>query len=97
MSCPPALSQWETIVSTHLPHLSRPQARVLAAWSYGMVLAKWGGITSVVAMLAPLFQRWGPTVRRRLREWFFPFKTNKGPLRQGLGRRVGFPPWLAWA
>jgi len=34
------LSQWETTVSRYMPHLSRPQAYVLALWSYGMVLAK---------------------------------------------------------
>ena len=34
------VSQWETTVSTHLPHLSRPQAHVLALWSYGMVFAR---------------------------------------------------------
>jgi len=48
------LSQWEKTVSTHLPHLSRPQAYVLALWSYGMVLAKSCGITSVAALLADL-------------------------------------------
>ena len=48
------LSQWESTVSTHLPHLSRPQAHVLALWSYGMVLAKSCGITSVATLLADL-------------------------------------------
>ena len=52
MSHRKALSQWEQQVSTHLGHLSRPQAHVLALWSYGMVLAKSCGITSVAAVLA---------------------------------------------
>lgn len=30
------LSQWERTVSRYMPHLSRPQAYVLAFWSYGM-------------------------------------------------------------
>lgn len=96
MSCPEALSQWETQVSTHLPHLSRPQARVLALWSYGMVLAKSCGITSVVAILAPLLQQSESTVRQRLREWCYPSKHKKGTHRQALEVRSCFAPLLGW-
>jgi hypothetical protein len=35
-----AVSQGTTAVTTHLPHLSKPQAAVLALWSLGMVLAR---------------------------------------------------------
>jgi hypothetical protein len=38
-------------VSTMLPKLSRPQVKVLAYWSFGMVLAKSCGITLVCAAL----------------------------------------------
>jgi hypothetical protein len=38
MSRQDGLSQWIATVSTQMPHLSRPQARVLALWSYGMVV-----------------------------------------------------------
>src|SRR5205809_7955832 len=77
-----ALSQWETTVSTHLPHLSRPQARVLAAGSFGMVLSKSCGITSVVAILAPLLKQCESTVRQRCREWSYLSKRKKGTHRQ---------------
>jgi hypothetical protein len=96
MSCPEALSPWETIVSTHLPHLSRPQARVLALWSYGMVLAKSCGITSVGAILAPLLKQSESTVRQRLREWCYPSKHKKGAHRQALEVRSCFAPLLGW-
>ncbi len=96
MSCPEALSQWETQVSTHLPHLSRPQARVLALWSYGMVLAKSCGITSLVAILAPLLKQSESTVRQRLREWCYPIKHKKGTHRQALEVRSCFAPLLGW-
>ena len=96
MSCPEALSQWETQVSTHLPHLSRPQARVLALWSSGMVLAKSCGITSVVAILAPLLKQSESTVRQRLREWCYPIKHKKGTHRQALEVRSCFAPLLGW-
>src|SRR2546426_1103350 len=38
MSCQRAVYQWTEVVTTHLPHLSKPQASVLALWSLGMVL-----------------------------------------------------------
>lgn len=96
MSCPSALSQWETQVSTHLPHLSRPQARVLAAWSYGMVLAKSCGITSVVAILAPLLKQSESSGRQRLREWCYPSEHKKGSHRQALEVSRCFAPLLGW-
>ncbi|TMD52689.1 MAG: hypothetical protein E6I93_09400 [Chloroflexi bacterium] len=40
MSHPEPLCQWIETVSTAFPKLSRPQAKVLAYWSYGMVLEK---------------------------------------------------------
>jgi hypothetical protein len=52
MSHQQPLSQWIETVSSAFPQLSRPQAKVLALWSYGMVLAKSCGITLVCAALA---------------------------------------------
>ncbi len=40
MSCQQAVYQWTQVVTTHMPHLSKPQATVLALWSVGMVLAR---------------------------------------------------------
>jgi len=40
MSHPESLSQWIETVSTMFPKLSRPQAKVLAYWRFGMVLEK---------------------------------------------------------
>jgi hypothetical protein len=37
MSCHPRVLEWTKIIQTHLPHLSKPQATVLALWSLGMV------------------------------------------------------------
>ena len=37
MSCHPRVIEWSTVIRTHLPHLSKPQATVLALWSLGMV------------------------------------------------------------
>ena len=96
MSCTSTLSQWEETVSTYLPHLTRPQARVLAYWSYGMVLAKSCGLTSVVAILAPLLRQPESTLRQRLREWCYPQAHKKGTQRQELEVRSCFAPLLGW-
>src|SRR5437868_4919839 len=96
MSSRDALSQWEQTVSRHLPQLSRPQACVLALWSYGMVLAKSCGITSVVALLAPLVGQSESTLRQRLREWCYDAKDKKGKQRQELDVSSCFGPLLRW-
>ncbi len=38
MSYQANLDQWRLTIMQHLPHLSKPQATVLALWSVGMVL-----------------------------------------------------------
>ena len=96
MSHRKALSQWEVSVSTHLPHLSRPQAHVLALWSYGMVLAKSCGITSVVALLANLLGSSESTLRQQLREWYYDAADKKGEQREELDVTLCFGPLLGW-
>ena len=82
MSCQEGLSQWIQTVSSHLPHLSKPQATVLALWSYGMILARSCGTTVVAAWLS---QTQGGKVeawRQRLREWCYDAADKKGQQRQ---------------
>jgi hypothetical protein len=40
MLCQAAFDQWQTTIMHHLSPLSKPQATVLALWSFGMVLAR---------------------------------------------------------
>ncbi|EFH81071.1 hypothetical protein Krac_1746 [Ktedonobacter racemifer DSM 44963] len=47
MSHTETIAYWQREISVHMPHLSRPQAAVLALWSYGMVLSKSSGITTI--------------------------------------------------
>jgi hypothetical protein len=91
-----ALSQWIDTVSTHLPHLSRPQATVLALWSYGMVLVRSCGISSVSAMLAALLHKKEGSVRQQLREWCYDAQHKKGEQRQSLDVTSCFAPLLQW-
>src|SRR2546421_1069738 len=96
MSHRKALSQWERTVSRQLPHLSRPQAHVLALWSYGMVLAKSCGITSVAALLADLLGTSLSTLRQQLREWCYDAQDKKGEHRQEVDVTLCFAPLVCW-
>lgn len=57
MSRQPGLSEWIDVVSTHMPHLSVPQARVLALWSYGIALTRSCGRLTVATFLALLLRQ----------------------------------------
>ena len=69
MSCHPRVTEWTTTIHTHLPHLTKPQATVLALWSLGMVLARSCALTAVSAFLAMWLHRQEDTVRQQLREF----------------------------
>ena len=69
MTCSSRLSQWTEEVSRHFPSLSRPQARVLALWSFGMVFVHACGISQISTLVALLLEVPEGHVRQRLREW----------------------------
>ncbi len=96
MSCRETVSQWEETVSTHLPHLSRPQATVLAMWSYAMILARSCGSTLISAWLAQLLGGSESSWRQRLREWCYDAKDKKGTHRAQLEVMECFGPLLSW-
>ena len=96
MSHPEPLSQWIEIVSTMLPKLSRPQAKVLAYWSYGMVIAKSCGITLVCAALALQLDCSEASLVQRLREWCYGAKKKRGKKRRELDVSTCFGPLLQW-
>ena len=62
------LYDWTDEVATQFPHLSKPQAAVLALWSFGIVLARSCTLPAVANILSPLIGRCYNTVRQRLRE-----------------------------
>ena len=64
------LKEWIRIVTTQMPHLSKPQAVVLAMWSFGMVMVNSCGLTTVSVFLAQLLGKKENTVRQQLREWY---------------------------
>lgn len=96
MSRQEVVSAWEETVSRQLPQLSGPQARVLAWWSYGVVLAQRCGQTSVAAALALLLGQRENTVRQRLREWCYAAQDKRGAQRRAVDVEACFAPLLGW-
>jgi hypothetical protein len=90
------LYQWTAIVTTHLPTLSKPQVTVLALWSFGMVLARSCGLTSVVSILARLLEIKENTLRQRLREWCYDSDDKRGRHRTALDVSTCFAPLVGW-
>src|SRR4029077_20135813 len=84
MSCQRAVYQWTEVVTTYLPHLSKPQARVLALWSFGMVLARSCALSAVSLFLAQGLERKANTGRQQLREFCYEAKAKRGGPRQEL-------------
>jgi hypothetical protein len=96
MSCQSAVYQWTAVGTTQMPHLSKPQAAVLALWSLGMVLARSCGLSAVRAVLAVGLERQPNTVRQQLREWCYEAQAKRGGPRQALPVESCFGPLLAW-
>jgi hypothetical protein len=96
MSCQSAVYQWTAEVTSHMPHLSKPQATVLALWSVGMVVARSCALSAVSLFLAQGLDRKANTVRQQLREWCYEAKAKRGQPRQELAVESCFAPLLAW-
>ena len=71
MSYREQVSQWEQTVSSSLPHLSRPQAKVLALWSMTMIVVGSCGTTLVGAWLSCTVGGSEESWWQRLREWCY--------------------------
>lgn len=90
------LYEWTAEVSTHFPHLSKPQATVLALWSFGIVLAHRCTLSAVANALGPLLKTPYRTIRQRLREWYKAAPDKAGQQRRELDVTSCFAPLLAW-
>lgn len=91
-----AVYQWTAVVREHFPHLSKPQATVLALWSYGMVLARSCALTAVSGLLAALLGREANSVRQQLREFCYEASAKRGQRRQTLAVATCFAPLVRW-
>jgi len=96
MFCQAGFDQWLTTIMQHLPRLSKPQATVLAWWSFGIGLARSCALSAVSSLLAEGMQRSEQTVRQRLREWYYDVAHKRGAKRQALRVETCFAPLLGW-
>ncbi len=96
MPRPQPLDDWTRQVADAFPHLSRPQATVLALYSFGMFLARRCGLHSVVTALVPLLGQGFHTLRSRLQEFYQPAEAKSGRRRAQLDVTTCFAPLLAW-
>ena len=88
--------QWTRIVTTHFPHLSKPQAAVLALWSLGMGVARSCALSAVSALLAHWLERKPNPVRPPGREFCYEAPATRGADRQEVVGESCFAPVLAW-
>jgi hypothetical protein len=95
-----ALGEWEAEVASHMPHLSKPQIAGLAAWSFGIVILRACGATTISAFIAELLGQREAAVRQRLREWYWDAQSKKtsalSPHRRELVVTTQFVFLLRW-
>ena len=90
------LYSWTGQVASAFPSLSRPQATVLALYSFGAILAHRCGLNSVAVTLAALMGLGYSTIRSRLQEFYQPASAKSGTRRCELDVTTCFAPLLAW-
>jgi len=96
MAHPDGLSQWTATVAKELAPLSPAQARVLALWSYGMVLTQSCACHTIAVFLGLCSGEGYHALRQRLREWCYDASDKRGLNRQAVDVTVCFAPLLAW-
>jgi hypothetical protein len=97
------LDRWTALLYQRLPTLSLPQAKGLALWSIGIVLARSSSLHAVVLALACWLPFHRISLRKRLQEWYVEAAAKKGHGTAGMGcqRRdweahAASPELLAW-
>lgn len=92
------LKDWHQIVSSRFNHLSLPQIKGLATWSFGMVMTQSSSLSRVSALIAKLNGESENTVRQRLKEWYKSglAKSKKGNKRASLEIKDCFGSLLLW-
>lgn len=93
---PQGITEWAETIRQRLPHLSWPQALVLALWSYGVQAVGSCGQSQVAYFLAQLLERKVEAVRQRLREWTWEAAAKRGAKRRSLDVAPCFGRLLAW-
>jgi hypothetical protein len=99
------LREWTRKVIEKMPHLTKPQAVVLAMWSFGIVMTQSCGLSTVAAFIAAIVGKKENTVRQQLREWYkdAKHKTKSGKTedetkigRTAIDVTMCFAPLMMW-
>jgi hypothetical protein len=93
---PKALEEWIRVVTGKMRHLSKPQAVVLAMWSFGIVVTQCSGLTTVAVFLAELLNKPENTVREQLKQWYKEGGEKQGRRRAEIEVKQSFVPILQW-
>lgn len=96
MSRPAPLYEWTQRVATRFDQLPPPTARVLAEYSFGLVLAHACGLSAVALGLAAVLGQAVNTVRQRLRELYKPAHKKAGSGRRQLDPGACCAPLVRW-
>lgn len=80
-----ALDRWTAWLSERLPAFSLPQAKGLALWSIGIVLARSCSLHAVVLALVCWLPFNSLSLRKRLQEWYLEAAAKKGHGTGGTG------------
>lgn len=91
-----SITHWAEQVTAHLPQLSRPQAHLLAEWSFATQALQCCGQSQVSHFLAQLLGQKVDTVRQRLREWTWEQAAKRGEHRQEVVVTECFAGLLRW-
>ncbi|MCA1599461.1 MAG: transposase [Chloroflexi bacterium] len=94
MSRDAQLSEWTTTVSTNLPQLSKPQATVLALWSFGIAFTRSCGRGTVATFLSLLLEQKRASIEQRLYDWCLDAPDKAGGKRQAVDVTTCFVPLL---
>lgn len=84
------------IVSYHMSHLSLPQLKGLATWSFGMALTRSSSLDRGSLFIARLNDEKFNSVRCRLREWYQEASAKTGTGRTELEVNSCLAPLLKW-
>ncbi|NEO82543.1 MAG: transposase [Moorea sp. SIO4G3] len=93
---PEAYQAWMRIVIHNMAHLSKPQAVVLAMWSFGIAITQSCGVSTVSAFLAALLNHSENSVRQRLKEWYKGSQEKWGHKRAQVDVTGSFVPLVQW-
>lgn len=94
------LNSWQAELASRFVHFSKPAIKVLALYSFGVILTTAFGLSAIALFLSKHLGKSYDSVRKRLREFYLD-KDSKSGAAQGIKRAefdvtTAFAPLLEW-